>query len=148
MAPFGLNRRRLHGSGHKATPQRLFILQAIGEFESQFTSQELYRHLRKRHPSIGLVTIYRTLKVLADEGFICRMGISGKSLCYAHRPEQQHHHHLVCTGCNKVLDIVNCSLAELERKLASDTGFDISEHHLEFIGLCQACQKSNGGSAV
>lgn len=132
-------RRKFHSSGSKATPQRLSILEAVDGMRAQFTPQQLYERLHKRHPEIGLVTVYRTLKLLDDSGLVCRMGQSGRSQSYARRPHE-HHHHLVCTGCNKVVDVASCGLRELGEKLARDTGFAISDHHLELMGLCRQCQ--------
>ena len=140
MTPLEIKRRKLRGSGRKATPQRLSILQAVDEMQSQFTPRQLYVCLQKKHPNIGIVTVYRTLKLLDESGLVCRMGYSGGSQSYARRP-REHHHHLVCTGCNKVVDVAACGLGQLEKKLARDTGFAISDHHLEFMGLCRQCQR-------
>lgn len=139
MTLLEIKRRKLHGSGRKATPQRISILEAIDGMQAQFTPQQLYERLQKKHPEIGLVTVYRTLNLLAESGLVCRMGYSGRSQSYASRP-REHHHHLVCTGCNRVVDLASCGLLELEKKLAHDTGFAISDHHLEFEGLCRQCQ--------
>jgi Fur family ferric uptake transcriptional regulator len=147
MAPLEFKRRKLRGSGRKATPQRLSILEAIDGIQSCFTPQQLYERLQKQHLSIGLVTVYRTLALLAACGLVCRMERSGRSQSYAHCPER-HHHHLVCTGCNRVVDIVNCGLDELEYRLTRETGFAISEHLLEFSGLCRECQKSIKGATL
>jgi Fur family ferric uptake transcriptional regulator len=144
MKPLELKRRKLHDSGRKATPQRLSIIEAIESLRSQFTPQELYDRLRQKHPDIGLVTVYRTLKLLAESGLVCLMGHNGRSQSYARCPET-HHHHLVCSGCNKVVDVTSCGLQEMERKLARDTGFTIKAHHLEFAGLCRQCQATTAG---
>ncbi|RJO60453.1 MAG: transcriptional repressor [Dehalococcoidia bacterium] len=144
MIPIELKRRKLHGSGCKATPQRLSVLEAVDGMRAQFTPQQLYERLQKQHPDIGLVTVYRTLKLLAESGLICRMGYSGRSQSYARRP-QEHHHHLVCAGCDKVVNVSSCGLGEMERKLASETGFAISDHHLEFMGLCRQCRANAPG---
>jgi Fur family ferric uptake transcriptional regulator len=141
MTPIEIERRKLHGSGCKATPQRLAVLGAIDGIRERFTPNELYADLHKIHPDIGLVTVYRTLKLLSDAGLVCRMERTGKAQSYARRPEA-HHHHLVCTACDKVIDVASCGLNDLEKKLANDTGFAISDHHLEFEGLCRQCQSS------
>ena len=107
MTQLEFKRRKLRGSGRKATPQRLSILEAIDGMRAQFTPLQLYEHLQKKYPNIGLVTVYRTLNLLAECGLVCRMGSSGRSRSYAHSPEV-HHHHLLCTGCNKVVDIASC----------------------------------------
>jgi Fe2+ or Zn2+ uptake regulation protein len=50
-----------------------------------------------------------------------------------------HHHHLVCSGCGKVVDFAGCALTDLEQRLLEETRFDISGHLLEFYGLCPDC---------
>ncbi len=136
--------RKLRGEGNKITPQRIAILKAIDGIHSQFTPQELFRKLSPGHPEIGLVTVYRTLKLLAESGLVCLMGYSGRSHSYARGPER-HHHHLICSACDKVIDISSCDLDELEKKLTHETGFAINEHHLEFTGLCRDCQVFSEG---
>jgi Fur family ferric uptake transcriptional regulator len=137
-------------SGSKATRQRLFILQAIDNLSGQFTPQGLHAHLRRTHPEIGLVTVYRTIKLFAENGLVCHIGQRGRSQSYARRPSdglaQQHHHHLVCTQCQKLVDITSCGLEDMTQKLARDTGFAINEHHLEFRGLCCQCQRQSAGA--
>ena len=54
-------------------------------------------------------------------------------------PEYQHH--LICSTCGKVVDFAGCDLGELEQRLSKETGFDIEDYLLEFVGLCHACQK-------
>jgi Fur family ferric uptake transcriptional regulator len=144
MTLLEFNRRKLRGGGNKLTPQRIAILKAIDGMHSQFTPQELYRKLSKGNPEIGLVTIYRTLKLLAENGLVCLMGYNGRSQSYARSPEQ-HHHHLVCVGCDRVVDISGCGLDELEKKVARETGFAINGHHLEFTGRCGDCQAVSAG---
>ena len=115
---------------------------AIAAAGGYFTPQELYLSLKETQPGIGLVTVYRTLAVLARAGLICRIESTGKSRCYARRKPLSHHHHLVCEGCARVVDFSNCDLTGLAEKLASDTGFVINAHSLEFQGLCRECGKS------
>jgi Fur family ferric uptake transcriptional regulator len=147
MTPLEIKQRKLRGGGNKITPQRIAILKAIDGMRSQFTPQELYRKLSERAPEIGLVTVYRTLKLLAESGLVCLMGYNGRSQIYA-RSSERHHHHLVCAGCDRVVDISSCGLDELEKKLARETGFAIAEHHLEFTGLCRDCQAVSAGEPL
>jgi Fur family ferric uptake transcriptional regulator len=137
-------RRKLQGSGCKATPQRLHILEAVDCMKEQFTPQQLYEHLQKKSPDIGLVTVYRTLKLMAENFMICRIGYSGRSQSYARRPEV-HHHHLVCECCNKIVNISSCDLGNLEKQLTRDTGFIINDHRLDFKGTCRQCLALNPG---
>jgi len=53
----------------------------------------------------------------------------------------EHHHHLICTDCAKVVEIEECFPAELERRIASGNGFASIRHKLEFFGVCPDCQE-------
>jgi Fur family transcriptional regulator, ferric uptake regulator len=57
-----------------------------------------------------------------------------------HHDGDQHHHHLVCTGCSRVVEIEECFPEELEQKIASGNGFASISHKLEFFGICPECQ--------
>ncbi|MCL2281146.1 MAG: transcriptional repressor [Dehalococcoidia bacterium] len=145
MNQLSYKRQTFHSNGRKATQQRLIILQAIENLQGQFTPQSLYSSLQQTHPEIGLVTVYRTLKLLVENNLVCHMGQHGRSQNYARSPNsypQQHHHHIICTQCNKVVDITHCKLEEMVQELARDTGFDINGHRLEFMGRCRQCQNT------
>jgi Fur family transcriptional regulator, ferric uptake regulator len=136
-----LKPQRLKFNGYKATPQRRLILDTVNGIEKHFTPQDLYKKLLIHHPDIGLVTVYRTLKILSHLGLVCEIESPGQAHRYTRCPSE-HHHHLVCAGCSKVVNFNHCQLENLSRELARETGFNISRHHLEFTGLCAECQKT------
>jgi Fur family ferric uptake transcriptional regulator len=57
------------------------------------------------------------------------------------RRPSEHHHHLICSECDAVVDFTDCDLGELEQRLAQKFGFEIEGHLLEVFGYCQNCQK-------
>ena len=131
---------KLKRSGYKLTPQRHAILKVIAQSHSHLTPAAIHKMVRQEHPGIGLVTIYRTLEVLSQLGLICRVYTQGEQSYLLRRP-LEHHHHLVCSSCGKVIDFTHCNLSELERKLSEETGFKVEGHLLEVMGLCKKCQK-------
>ena len=130
---------RLKQYGYKATPQRLAVVKAIGQSEEHLTPMALYHKVRQEHPQIGLVTVYRTLSILTELGLICEVRTGEKMRSYVCRPAE-HHDHLICSGCGKVVNFTDCNVAELAQRLTSETGFAIEEHHLEFLGHCRDCR--------
>ena len=131
----------LRQHGYKVTPQRRAVLHTIADSHNHLTPTAIYDRVRQGHPSIGLVTIYRTLDILAELGLICRVHIESGCRSYLMRRPSEHHHHLVCSGCGQVVDFTDCALSKLEQRLSQETGFEMEGHLLEFTGLCQACQK-------
>ena len=126
--------------GYKLTPQRRVLIQTIAASRDRLTPAALYEKVHQDHPNIGLVTIYRTLEVLAELGLICELHAGGSCRSYT-VSAPGHHHHLICSNCGVVVDFTGSDLGELEQRLSLETGFDIEDHLLEFIGLCQDCQK-------
>ena len=131
----------LRQQGYKLTPQRRAVLKVIAISREHLTPAAIYERVRQEHPSIGLVTIYRTLEILTKLGLICEVHIGGRCRSYLMRRPSAHHHHLVCAECGAVVDFADCNLAELEQRLSQDTGFEIESHLLEFLGRCLDCKK-------
>jgi Fur family ferric uptake transcriptional regulator len=131
----------LRHHGYKITPQRRTIISAVIGSREHLTPAAIYHLVSREHPGIGLVTIYRTLEILAGLGLICEMHAGGNCRSYLVRWPAEHHHHLICSDCGTVIDFTDCDLGELERRLSKETSFKISGHLLEFLGQCRDCCK-------
>jgi len=130
----------LRQHSYKLTPQRRVVIQTIASNQEHFTPTAIYEKVHQDHPNIGLVTIYRTIEILAKLKLICELHAGGS--CHSYTISAPgHHHHLICSNCGKVVDFTGCELGEMQQSLVKETGFRIDGHLLEFIGLCQACQK-------
>jgi Fur family ferric uptake transcriptional regulator len=130
----------LRRHGYKITPQRRTVISAIIDNREHLTPAAIHERVIREHPGIGLVTIYRTLEVLAELGFICEVHAGGSCRSYLVRRPSEHHHHLICSDCGKVVDFTDCRLEEIERKLSQETNFKINGHLLEFLGQCRECR--------
>jgi Fur family ferric uptake transcriptional regulator len=126
--------------GYKITPQRRTVIKAIIATREHLTPAAIHEKVRDKHPGIGLVTIYRTLEILAGLGLICETHAGGSCRSYLMRRPAEHHHHLICADCGTVIDFTDCGLTGLERKLAKETNFKIDGHLLEFLGQCRKCR--------
>ena len=129
----------LRQSGYKLTPQRRAVLNVIALSDEHLTPVALYEAVRQNCPDIGLVTVYRTLEILTELGFICEVRTGGRQRSFVMRRPIEHHHHLICSACGRVVDFAICDLAELEKKLSRETGFEIDSHLLELQGRCPKC---------
>ncbi len=130
----------LREQGYKLTPQRHAVLKVMAATHDQLTPEAIYERARAARPDIGLVTVYRTLDLLAKLDLVCRIHAPDGCHGYMMRRPVDHHHHLVCSGCRTVVDFAECSLSELEEKVSRETSFDITGHLLELYGLCPECR--------
>jgi Fe2+ or Zn2+ uptake regulation protein len=126
--------------GYKLTPQRHAILKVIAASTGHLTPEAIYEKARRIKSNIGLATVYRTLALLSKQNLVCRVHTPDGNRGYMMRRPAEHHHHLVCSRCGKVVDFPECSLADLEQRLSRETRFDINGHLLEFYGLCPDCR--------
>lgn len=130
----------LRQHGCKLTPQRRVVLKVLANSQDHLTPAAVYERVHQEHPGIGLVTVYRTLGILTELGLICEVHAGGSCRSYLVRRPSEHHHHLICSECGKVVDFTDCELGELEQRLSTETGFQIGSHLLEFLGHCRDCQ--------
>jgi Fur family ferric uptake transcriptional regulator len=133
--------KELRKNGYKITPQRRTVMQAIIGSHEHLTPAALHQRVHREHPSVGLVTVYRTLEILAGLGLICETHAGGSCRSYLMRRPSEHHHHLICSDCGRVIDFTDCDLGKLEKRLAAETSFKINGHLLEFLGQCRRCRK-------
>jgi Fur family transcriptional regulator, ferric uptake regulator len=129
----------LREHGNKLTLQRHIVLKVIASTHDHLTPEAIYEKSRLKDPGIGRVTVYRTLDLLSKLNLVCRVHTEGRCRSYMMRRPTEHHHHLICSGCGKVVDFTNCSLIEMEKKLSRESKFEIKGHLLEFYGLCRDC---------
>lgn len=130
--------RRLRRSGYKVTPQRISIIKTMLGSKKILTPTALFQKVHRADPTVGEVTVYRTLNILSELELVCMVSTPENASGYIVRPSG-HHDHLICSGCGKVVDFRNCNLSALERRLTSETGFVIKKHRLDLYGLCSHC---------
>jgi Fur family ferric uptake transcriptional regulator len=130
----------LSRNGLKSTIQRDIIVKAFCRAKGHLSADELHSRLREEHPSIGLATVYRTMKILTDAGLAQERRFNDGFTRYEYAsPHDAHHDHLVCLVCGKVEEFENEQIERLQIEVARAHGFTITDHKLELYGSCPAC---------
>jgi Fur family ferric uptake transcriptional regulator len=132
---------RLHRAGHKVTPQRLTVIKVVLDSTEHLTPTAIYQKAHRIDTEIGEVTVYRTLNIMAELGLVCLLHTGDNTQSYVASPTG-HHDHIICSECGKVANFTDCDLESLEKRLSSETGFAINEHHLNFFGKCRECRQN------
>jgi len=133
--------RRLNIKGYRLTKQRLAVLKALQSTKSHPHANWIYEKVRKEIPHISLGTIYRTLGILKEAGLLRELDY-GSSLS-RYDANTENHAHIVCTNCRRIDDLELPLGNELERQAKGATDFAVSDHRLEFYGLCPHCRPSS-----
>ncbi len=122
----------------KHTKQREAILDVFLSAERHITSDELHARVKEQHPGIGYTTVYRTMKLLCDAGLAMERHFDDGVTRY--EIEHEHHDHLVCVRCGKIVEF-ECSMIEsAQDRIVSEYGFRLLRHRHELYGHCPKCQ--------
>jgi Fe2+ or Zn2+ uptake regulation protein len=131
---------QLQANGFRVTHPRKVIVEELVNSQRALEPVDLFAICRKRDPKLGLVTVYRTLDQLEQLGLIQR--VHQADGCHTvMRKQNGHEHLLVCTVCGKTVPFNGDNFENLSRQVANDTGFAVSDHMLQFFGICPECQK-------
>ena len=124
--------------GRRATRQRAAVADLLEQTTDFRSAQELHEELRKRGQGIGLTTVYRTLQSLADAGEIDVLRTATGEAVYR-RCSDHHHHHLVCRGCGRTVEVEGPAVERWAERVAAENGFSEVSHTVEVFGTCTAC---------
>ena len=136
--------RQVQQAGYRLTRPRRAVLRVMAHSEAALTATEVHDSCYAFHPQVGLVTVYRTLKLLVELGLVRRLRTEDGSQAYARADLRTPGHHLVCRSCHRVVEFPCAGLEEMIQTLEQRTGFAVSEHWLELSGLCPTCQMETG----
>jgi Fur family ferric uptake transcriptional regulator len=127
--------------GLRPTRQRVSVLGALASRDDA-TAQQIHALLVDGGQGVGLATVYRTLKSLSESGVVDTLSHHRGETCYRLCGDG-HHHHLVCSGCHRVIELGDCELDPWLAELAAQHGFALEAHTVEVTGRCPSCQASN-----
>ena len=135
----------LRARGHRLTPQRHIILDALCATGGHVTVAELYERVQADFPAIDRSTVYRALGFFVELGLVAAADIGGATV-YEIAPRQGEcdHHHLVCRDCGGVLHVSGATFDTLAAQLAADHGFAADLNSLTIHGRCRECAAGSG----
>jgi Fur family ferric uptake transcriptional regulator len=129
----------LRSRGHRVTPERLALFDAIYTQHGHLDAEELLGALRSQGHKISRATVYRNLDLLVECDLVRKHRLGRKRYLYEHVHLGQHHDHLVCRSCGRVVEFLSPGIAALQTEICRAHGFDPTEHSLQILGLCNRC---------
>jgi len=128
----------------KVTKERSAVLRAFMgamKMNRHVSAEELHHMMRKKGATIGLATIYRTLKLFCECGLSEERQFGDGHARFELTYNVNHHDHMVCTSCHQVTEFENLDIEKLQLKVAREHQFTIQAHKLELYGTCATCKK-------
>jgi Fe2+ or Zn2+ uptake regulation protein len=121
------------------TPQRRAVLRAVLDLDEHPTADRVHAVLRRRRARVSRATVFRTLEALSRAGVIAKASHHGMASRYDGRIDP--HHHLVCTHCDRVIDICDSRLDALPVPDTRRLGFVVSDFQVHLRGTCKQCRE-------
>jgi Fur family transcriptional regulator, ferric uptake regulator len=122
----------------RATRQRRAVVTALDSVDDFRSAQDIHGLLKRGGENVGLTTVYRTLQALSEAGDVDVLrGDDGEALY--RRCSDGHHHHLVCRGCGRTVEVAGPAVERWADRVAAEHGYTAVSHTLEIFGTCASC---------
>ncbi len=128
----------------RLTGARAAIVEAALSRRGHYPLEELIADLKRRGIRGSKATVYRTLPLLVEAGMVQAAVLAGDARTYETTFGRQHHDHLRCARCGRIVEFEFEAFELLQRDLAQKHGFRLESHHHELVGTCPACLAREG----
>lgn len=129
----------IQSKGLKFTPERRAILNQIFENHGHFEADEMSFDLRKNKKKVSKATIYRTLALLVESGLLREVIFGEKHAHYEHVYGHEHHEHLVCIKCGKIIEFNDERIEKYQDEVCRKNKFKPESHRIQITGYCEDC---------
>ncbi|MBK1723581.1 ferric iron uptake transcriptional regulator [Thiocystis violacea] len=135
-----MENQQIKEAGLKVTAPRVKILGILENCgKRHMSAEDVYKELISQDEEIGLATVYRVLTQFEGAGLVCRRHFEGGQSVFELN-SGEHHDHLVCIKCGKIVEFVDLTIEKRQAKIAADNAFQIEDHSLVVYGICGDCQ--------
>lgn len=135
----------LREKGLKFTKEREAIVDEVLSRKGHFDLEELHIAMKRDGSRVSRASIYRTLPLLLESGVLEEVERTDKHAHYEHTPAREHHDHMLCVSCGKVIEFYSGALERLQARLCTEQEFDGIGHTLEIKGYCKKCSGKKAG---
>ena len=118
---------------------RFKVLEAFLQTEKHVTVDELVQLLEQNGWKLDPDFVRETLQLMCRFGFAHKSRFDNGVILFEHLHLGQHHDHLICTKCRKILEFEDEQIEQLQIKIAAVHGFHMLQHKMEIYGICAGC---------
>ncbi len=131
----------LSEAGHKSGRARNAMIDLLAGQGCALTALEIEDELRGSDQRVGRASIYRILELLGERGLINRLEVGDGTARYERvDPGGDHHHHLVCDSCGRLVPFDDADLERSIDRLSRRLGFRLQDHEVVLHGDCATCR--------
>ena len=120
--------------GMKMTGQRRVIARILSDADDHPDVEELYNRSSQTNNNISIATVYRTVRLFEEAGFLDRHDFGDGRARYE-ESSRAHHDHLIDVQSGKVIEFHDENLEELQRQISYKLGYKLVGHRMELFGV-------------
>jgi Fur family ferric uptake transcriptional regulator len=131
----------LESAGFRRGGARAAVIEVLAAEPCALSALDIDERLRATRRRVGRASVYRTLEQLTDLGLVHKLDLGSETARYERTdPGGEHHHHMVCDRCGKVLPFEDAGLERAVTKVTGGAGFEVRDHEIVLHGACDACR--------
>lgn len=132
---------RLAAAGFRRGGAREAVIEVLASESCGLGALEIDERLRAGGRRVGRASVYRTLEQLEELGLVHRLDIGGALARFERvEPGGEHHHHMVCDRCGKVLPFSDEALERAVARVSGGARFEVRDHEVVLRGACGSCR--------
>ena len=129
----------LRTKGLRMTGPRRGILLAAWSSHDHFSADQMYEQVSSMNLGASRATVYRSLALLVEAGFLSSMNNGKGTMLYEHSLGHDHHDHMICRACGDIQEFHSEEIERLQEEYAAQCGFTLVDHTLRLEGYCASC---------
>lgn len=133
----------LQRAGHHKGAARDKLIELLSHQDCALSAFEIEEALRKPNVGerpIGRASVYRALELLHDHELIKRLDLGdGVARYELADPAGEHHHHLVCENCGRLVAFDDPALEHAIHQVSERLGVRVEQHEVVLRGACADC---------
>ncbi|MBI4313344.1 MAG: transcriptional repressor [Candidatus Omnitrophica bacterium] len=134
-------KKYLEGKGLNLTHQREEVLKCLLSAGNHMSLDDVYAAAKKKDPTIGRATVFRTLKLLEECGLAAEVGSADGRTRFEIKADRPHHDHMICIECGRIAEFESPMMERFQNKAIRQHKFIALWHRHEIFGRCELCAK-------
>ena len=130
-----------HATGRRLTSQRRLVLEVLAECEDHVDAEDIYALAKERDPNISLATVYRTLKMLKEEGIVQERLLDREGQKHHYEVAAKAHYHFTCLECSQVIEFESPLIEQASDDLAEELHVEVVHTRVHLDGYCPDCRQ-------
>lgn len=132
---------RLTSAGFRRGGARSAVIEVLAAEPCALSALDIDERLRRAGQRVGRASVYRALEQLTELDLVHKLDLGAETARYERsEPDGDHHHHMVCDRCGKVLPFEDPGLERAVTKVTGSAGFEVRDHEIVLHGACERCR--------